>query len=139
MNRRSILGMMAAAAAQNMPETVGLAISSGNPNRAMEATASNAALIPKMDRPSALRMVFGDAQAMAEIRSELMQQEMRSVTYIDPDIMHKKSWSPMAKVAFQRQRNVERAIADLENERWDVPQRFIKALGTRLDKLMWGI
>lgn len=49
-----------------------------------------------------------------------------------------KSFSPMAKIAFQRQRNVERAMADAFDNSYDRPNRYVRAIETRLKKLMWG-
>lgn len=93
---------------------------------------------PRMEQKSALRMIFGDAEALAEIRDELFAAQ-RHVTAIDPDILIMKSWSPMAKLTFQKQRNVERALAELQEEgRWDRPQRYVKAFSDRLQKLMWA-
>lgn len=51
-----------------------------------------------------------DPKARQEIESILFQQEYRSVSFIDADIAVHRSFSLSAKIAFQRQRNVERHL-----------------------------
>lgn len=143
MNRRSILGILGAApfAGKAVADQAVASIGSSIPpsNYGLSASAGQlASNNPLMDPKAALRRVFGDARAMAEIREELAEGELRSNPYIDPDIQIMKSWSPMAKITFQRQRNIERAIAEMQDDRWDRPQRYIRALQSRVDKMMWG-
>lgn len=149
-SRRGIMGVLAGAplAGKAVAETVmsGLGsgvLGSGSANASagwgvgMNATAPAVLASPRMDAVQAAKLIFGDAQALAEIRSELYA-EQRNINYVDPDIMVMKSWSPMAKIAFQRQRNVERALDELQDSRWDRPQRYLKALNDRMQRLMWG-
>ena len=63
----------------------------------------------------------------------MLYEEERKVYQIDSDMASKKSWSLNAKVAFQRQRNVEARIKYMSEEyAWNRVQRFVmKALGLR--------
>lgn len=142
MNRRGALGILsglpfaAKAVAQEATSRAGM----GAQGYAGGLTASEQLAIPSkpiVEQAAATRMIFGDAEALTEIRNELYA-ENRYVPVIDPDIAIMKSWSDMAKITFQRQRNVERALAELQEERWDRPQRYVRAFTQRLNKLMWG-
>lgn len=143
MNRRSILGIMAGApfAAKTVAKDVAGATSYGY----MGAQAANAGSgsqkglldTPLVQRDNALKMIFSNPASFAEICDELFA-EQRTVFTVDPDIAVLKSFSDMAKITFQRQRNVERALAELQDERWDRPQRYVRALSKHLDKIMWG-
>jgi hypothetical protein len=144
MNRRSILGVLGGApfAAKAVAREV---ISSGSiappaslyqGSQAGIAGASNP-INPLMERSHALRTIFADAKAIAEMRDELFEQH-RFIPSIDPDIAIMRSWSDMAKITFQRQRNVERAWVELQEARLDRPGRYLRALEERLQKLMWG-
>lgn len=145
MNRRGILGMLGAAPFAG--GAIGQDVASLMTGNAGTGLASNAAgglssmgrasSKPLMERQSAMQLILGDSRAMAEIRDELWA-EQRTVTQVDPDLLVLKSFSPMAKITFQRQRNVERALADALDDRYDMPRRYIRALSSRLDKLMWG-
>lgn len=142
MNRRSILGILGAApfAGKAVADQAVASLGSQSPPSygLSSGAGQSAANNPLMDPKAALRKVFGDARAMAEIREELAESELRGNPYIDPDIQIMKSWSPMAKITFQRQRNINRAIAEMQDDRWDRPQRYIRALQSRVDKMMWG-
>lgn len=60
--------------------------------------------------PSIIRALM-DAAFRAEWESALYQQN-RSVYFLDHDLANKRSFSLAAKIAFQRQRNVERQMAE---------------------------
>lgn len=61
-----------------------------------------------------------------EIRSMLFERERR-VSSIDPDIACHRSWSLNAKIAFQRQRNVEEAMREMvETTIWRRIDNFIR-------------
>jgi hypothetical protein len=64
-----------------------------------------------------------DPKTRQEIESILFQQEYRSVSVIDADIAVHRSFSLSAKIAFQRQRNVER---HLEGMSADSPWRQVQ-------------
>lgn len=144
MNRRSVLGAIGIApfagktiagtaiGGQLGVKSASLAGSFG------EMPAQDSPKAPLIDRTQAMRMVLADKEAIAEIRNELFE-EHRIVHAIDPDIAIMKSWSDMAKITFQRQRNVERAMAELQEQRLDRPQQYIHTLTKQLNKLMWGI
>lgn len=142
MNRRSLMGMIAGApfAGKAVADQFvsGGAIPPDPDKSGMGSTLGmNAAQQePRMNRSSAMRLIFGDKQALAEIREELFA-EYRFVPSIDPDILEMKSWSIMAKVTFQRQRNVARAMAELQNDD-SMPSRYVCALEGKLKNLMWG-
>lgn len=148
MNRRSILGLIGAApfagdaAAKGLASTLSGAVPPSHPYpESVGAAGMNAAqqigAAPRMERSAAMRMIFGDKSVLDEIRAELFA-ENRGVAQIDSDIWNMKSWSDMAKITFQRQRNVERALAEIQSERWDRPNRYVRAIEDRLQKLMWG-
>lgn len=61
----------------------------------------------------------------------LYREQMREVSFIDPDLAVLKSFSLQAKITFQRQRNVQRYIERQQNEApWRrVDQLIMKALG----------
>lgn len=92
---------------------------------------------PLIDHATAMRLIFGDAAVLAEIREELAE-ENRYVASIDPDLAVMRCFSPMAKVTFQRQRNIDRALAEAMDERNDRPRRYIRAIDKHLVRLMWG-
>lgn len=144
MNRRSILSLIAGAPLAGKAVAEQAVQSMGNPSWGAEASsgmmAPGQATInkPQMDHASAMRFIFNDADALAEARAEFAAAELRSNPYIDPDIQIMKSFSPMAKIAFQRQRNIERAMADAFDHSYDRPNRYVRAIETRLKKLMWG-
>jgi hypothetical protein len=144
MNRRGILGALAGAATVGnagigpVGRDLGISGATQGSQFGMNVAASGQKP-PRMDISLARRLVFGDAEALAEIRDELFA-EQRNVTMamIDPDISIMKSWSPMAKLAFQRQRNVERAIDQLRDPpRFGRSLLFLNSLNERLNKLMW--
>jgi hypothetical protein len=63
--------------------------------------------------------------------------QQRYITTIDPDILVMKAWSPMAKLTYQKRRNVDRMLAELQENRMDRPGQYVHALAERLNKLMW--
>jgi len=144
MNRRGVMGLLAGAplfgkaVAEHAVESLGTAVPPSHPftgNMGAQAMVNP----PLMERDNALKTIFGDAGALADIRAELFAEQRTQIPSIDPDLMVLRSLSPMAKITFQRQRNVDRAIADLQdNAPWDRPQRYIRAFNDRLNKLMWG-
>ena len=64
---------------------------------------------PLMSYEQALSILLKNKDFKNRYTSELYG-EFRRVDTIDPDLQVLKSLSPMAKVTFQRQRNVERAL-----------------------------
>lgn len=66
--------------------------------------------VPKMPRWKALQTALAD-QAFAEGYSSYLFERERCIERLDPDLEVLRSFSPMAKITFQRQRNVERMLA----------------------------
>jgi hypothetical protein len=71
----------------------------------------------QFDGASAMRRLLSDPQALAEYRSLLFERN-RTISQIDPDIACHRSFSLNAKIAFQRQRNVERELQEQEGGPW---------------------
>lgn len=150
MIRRSFLSLMAGAplAGKAAAEHAVASLSGGAMPPAYPPPASGinecgsqnpTASIQRMDHRTALRMILNDAKAMEEIRAELTEAELRNGNpFIDADIQVMRSWSPMAKITFQRQRNVERALAQVLEDRPDEPNRYVRAFRNRMNKLVWG-
>lgn len=89
---------------------------------------------PKMPRWQAARAVLGDPEARAQATAFFYERH-RVVTYIDPDIEIMRSWSPMAKIAFQRQRNVEHELERMMGEPTD---GLIDKLQSMISKMVRG-
>jgi hypothetical protein len=59
----------------------------------------------------------------------------RNIVSVDPDIEVYRSFSPMAKITFQRQRNVEREIEQITTEpQWNL----LSQARDFVSNLMWG-
>lgn len=140
-SRRNIFGLAAAAPifGNALAESIGQNMTPGMGAQQLGVgqSAGNMPISPRMEHKSAIRLIFGDTEALAEIRSELFA-EQRHISSIDPDILVMKTWSPMAKLTFQKRRNVERALAELQDDRFDRPTRYVRAFTDRLQKLMWS-
>ena len=76
------------------------------------------------------RRMLGDAVHRREVESVLFEDE-RKVGFIDPDIACARSYSLNAKIAYQRQRNVERRLQQLQDE-W--PWQKLEGIGKRIMK-----
>jgi len=78
--------------------------------------------------------VIGNTALRKELESIYFERE-RGVSSIDPDIAAYRSFSLNAKIAFQRQRNVQRQIDGLiSNQGWW--ERFSK-FGQRVMGIKW--
>jgi hypothetical protein len=76
-----------------------------------------------------------DNPTMREAVESYAWEQHRRVSHIDPDIEVYRSFSPMAKIAFQRQRNVEQMMQGLTAE----PKETVwNATVEKINKLMWG-
>lgn len=147
MNRRSILGAIAGAPfiGKAVAETAvgGLGPLHGGPTMGEQFKGNNAIGAinppnPLVSRQTALRAILSDKKAMEEIRDELFANHSQ-IHHIDPDIQIMRSFSTMAKITFQRQRNVERSMDSLFREsKTNIPQIYIQAFAGRLNKMMWG-
>jgi hypothetical protein len=95
-------------------------------------TASPAA--PLMPEHEAIKFILQNAEAYALYESE-MYRAHRCVEEIEPDILIYKSFSPMAKLTFQRQRNVKRHMVQLVSApKWLSMEWF----HLKVRKVMWG-
>jgi len=97
------------------------------------ANAAPSPVTQVMPRHQAARLAL-QVPAIRDAVTEAAWQMNRFVHAVEPDIEVYRSFSPMAKITFQRQRNVERLIAQETMPSWheafDPLHRFI-------DKLMW--
>ena len=90
---------------------------------------------PKMSRALAAKAVFVANPDLYEAARSICFQNHRNVDHIDPDIAVLKSLSPMAKITFQRQRNVEREMTYW----WNVEDMSITdRIHAAISELMWG-
>lgn len=78
------------------------------------------------------RKLLSNAAQRAEAESVMFEDE-RKVGFIDPDIACARSYSLNAKIAYQRQRNVERRLQQLQNE-W--PWQKLEGIGRRIMKVI---
>lgn len=69
------------------------------------------------------RQAFANPKLKSELWSQLFVEQSH-VSFLDPDIANKRSWSLASKIAFQRQRNVERAYERMTMQHVDVFQRI---------------
>lgn len=75
----------------------------------------------------AMRMILADSKKRAEIRT-LLYQSNRVISRIDPDIGGRRSWSLAAKIAYQRERFVERDLAEefQDATAWQIMQGWVE-------------
>lgn len=78
-------------------------------------------------------LVRGDAKALSELKSLFFERE-RTIGLVDHDLASKRSFSLAAKIAYQRERNVHRSIAELGADyHWSklekIGKRFSNFLG----------
>lgn len=76
------------------------------------------------------RQLLSNAAHRADAESVIFEDE-RKVGFIDPDIACARSFSLNAKIAYQRQRNVERRLRQLQEE-W--PWQKLEGIGKRIMK-----
>lgn len=89
---------------------------------------------PLMPHHQAARLAMQNP-LMRDLITGQAYRNQRHVSQIDPDIDLHRSWSPMAKVTFQRQRNVERELENYCNEPDHV---LLDPLRQYIEKLIWG-
>ncbi len=87
----------------------------------------NAPLPSPMATSSQMRALLLDPRSRAELMSAIYEDEFR-VYSLDHDLASNRSFSLAAKIAYQRDRNVERRLANMHNE-W--PWQRINAAVTR--------
>lgn len=86
--------------------------------------------------PEAYRFSLKIPHVREEVERMLFQQE-RLVGYIDPDIAVMRSVSLSAKICYQRKRNVERRMEELQNEwPWQRLRKLVS--GSFVGKLLGG-
>ncbi len=88
---------------------------------------------PKMQEWEAARIAVKNPTLREIMKSEFYSRH-RVIDRVDPDIEVYRSWSPMAKIAFQRQRNVEREFLAMTSEPgWNIWGRVSDVIRN----LMW--
>lgn len=93
---------------------------------------SNVGPSRQFDQRAVLRKLMESPEARAEFESLLYQQNSR-VHYLDVDLATKRSFSLAAKVTFQRQRNVRRALEHdwLYENPWRGAHEFLRDFAKR--------
>jgi len=88
---------------------------------------------PESITPSQYKMAFASKAFRGIFESEIFEQQ-RHVPLLDYDIAQHKTFSLAAKIAFQRQRNVERYMQSMQiDSPWErLPKMVIKFLGGRV-------
>jgi hypothetical protein len=89
---------------------------------------------PFISRQQATKLLLQNKELLSEITSQMYEHE-RIINHIDPDINIYKSFSPMAKITFQRQRNVQRQLHNLTGEHSDYWGDRVNAF---FQKVMFG-
>lgn len=86
----------------------------------------------QFDQRAVLRKLMESPEARAEFESLLYQQNSH-VPYLDVDLATKRSFSLAAKVTFQRQRNVRRALEHdwLHENPWRGAHDFLRDFAKR--------
>lgn len=91
---------------------------------------------PLMSNRDAKKILLGQKKVREELESALYQK-YRDVDHIDADIDVHKSFSRMAKIAFQRQRNVAQdMVLAAENDTYHIT--IDRIMNEMVAKLMWG-
>lgn len=132
-NRRSILGGLVAApvAAKQVAEKVALSIAemegaakipgmSGISHPPSDTwgpkdSVGLASAGPRVPFVEQARRFLRSKQNMDEFTS-ILYAENKIVSHLDPDLMYSKALSPAAKITYQRQRNVERAMREAQTD-----------------------
>lgn len=71
--------------------------------------------------------------AVREQLTPVFYERNRHVSFIDPDLASKRSFSLAAKIVYQRQRNVERDMAEWRAEStWDKIERLVQNSGAAI-------
>lgn len=79
-----------------------------------------------VDRPSLVRRLLGNKEAMEIIRKRV-EDGNRRVGYLDPDLAANRSMSLAAKAIIQRRRNIEADMARELTDEW--PWQKLERLG----------
>lgn len=87
-----------------------------------------------MEEHEARRIVFNNKEVLDSARSFLYESHKR-IEGVDADIMVYKSFSPMAKITFQRQRLVARDLAQFMSP---PTTHWAEKLQNAISKLVWG-
>lgn len=102
----------------------------------MDCAVGGAPSPPRMQYDAAKRMLMLQPDVRDRVESSLFVGH-RQVGYIDHDIEAKRSWSTMAKVTFQRRRNVDAALADCAGDT-NTYSMGVQFLDQKIGELMWG-
>lgn len=93
-----------------------------------------------MSNDTAMSLIRQSPTLMAEIREDIRKRQNEggyNIT-IDPDIAVMRSWSHMAKLTFQRQRNLDRAVEQMFNLDLDRPRSYVNSFERAFTKFIWG-
>ena len=105
---------------------------------AMQGTMAGASQLgggkPLMPHWRAARLALNDPMVRELARAVAFAQHRR-ISGVDPDIEVYRSFSPMAKITFQRQRNVDREIEQIATEPLYESGGIIQQM---IAKFMWG-
>lgn len=95
--------------------------------------------VRQMTEEAALAKIKSDPVRLDLIRDAIRQELSQSpLSALDPDIAVMRSWSRMAKVTFQRQRNVEARLQAILCRDRNSPSDYIAAFHDYLSDLIWG-
>lgn len=95
------------------------------------STGIGQAISPGLPPWERARRAFADKETLAAIRASLFEQN-KIITVLDTDLATKRSFSLAAKIAFQRQRNVEAEMQRMtldhySGHAWGIVQKFLGA------------
>ena len=101
----------------------GMSLGSQGLNVPSQAAFGNIAPVGHIQNPvvpswQAHRLAMLDPDMRAAIQ-QMVAERHRSIHFIDADIAVMRSWSQMAKIAFQRQRNIATELAAMTTESTD--------------------
>jgi len=96
-------------------------------------------LIPTMEHDAAVRLALLDPDMKKALYTYLYNEQKTSLpTQIDPDIEVLRSFSRMAKLTFQRQRNVEHALHHLITPHRETPHGLMGMFQSFISDLVWN-
>lgn len=92
---------------------------------------------PLMSHAQAMRLILKTVPELAEQVRTQYYEDHRRITYIDPDIDVYRSFSTAAKIVYQRQRDVERSIAEITTEHL-TDRPYYKRLQDSIKRYVFG-
>jgi hypothetical protein len=111
----------------------GYATASGGMQEANYPQQATGPVGPLMQEWQAARVALGDAKTKRLLLDAAFTKH-RQIAAVDPDIEVYRSFSPMAKITYQRQRNVDRELIAISTEpQWSI----LQPIQAFMQKLMW--